>query len=188
MSPCPGLCPVAKVFFGPKRDLTGGYRGRWSREAGVRLAGSHTRHRVFSIPPLGCWSIFPKPLEADSDPGPLKLSIHLSGRSTCVLHLVQGADRGENQLWGSQTPTTRPSVPAGAPGSPQRPLLRRLPSTGAGLSGLTVLLPALPQRPLPQEERASAWTALPFCSLPPLPRVMCPLASACSSQACFFLF
>ena len=95
---------------------------------------------------------------------------------------------GENQLWGSQTPTTRPSVPAGAPGSPQRPLLRRLPSTGAGLSGLTVPWPALPQRPLPQEERASAWTALPFCSLPPLPRVMCPLASACSSQACFFLF
>ena len=93
MSPCPGLCPVAKVFFGPKRDLTGGHRGRWSREAGVRLAGSHTRRRVFSTPPLGCWSISPKPLEADSDPGPPKLNIHLSGRSACVLHLVQGADR-----------------------------------------------------------------------------------------------
>lgn len=36
-----------------------------------------------SVPPaLGCWSIFPKPLEADSDPGPPRLSVHLSGHST----------------------------------------------------------------------------------------------------------
>lgn len=112
-----------------------------------------------------------------------------------MLHLVQGADREESQLRGSQTPNSTPQswpgpgVSAGARSRGRRPR--------AGLSGLTVPLVRSPQRPLPSKSEPRLDRApllLAASSLDrslllqaSLPRVMSPLASACTS-GCFFLF
>lgn len=111
---------------------------------------------------------------------------------------MQGADREESQLRGSQTPTTRPPVLAGAPGVSAEALAPEAAVHGGGPLG-----PHCPPGPLPPETPppvivSLAWTALPFCSPPPsldraplllqasLPRVMSPLASAYTPQGVSF--